>query len=59
LKKETFKGTKPTSSSLNTDVLVRNSQETFVDKQSYTNKAKQNLEERELLLSRLEQKKCF
>jgi hypothetical protein len=53
------KGTKrPTSSSLNTDVLVRNSQRNIrVDKQSYTNKAKQNLEERELLLSRLEHKK--
>jgi hypothetical protein len=51
LKKRRSKEQRPTSSSLNTDVLVRNSQRNIrVDKQSYTNKTKQNLEERELFI---------
>jgi hypothetical protein len=44
LKKDVQRNKRP--SSLNTDVLVRNSQRNIrVDKQSYTNKTKQNLEE--------------
>jgi hypothetical protein len=56
---KTFKGTKDQHHSLNTDVLVRKLSNIRVDKQSYTNKKKQNLEERELLLSRLNKTKVF